>query len=218
VDTQPEVLVRHCAEAGLVEKAVGYWLKSGQRTVARWALIEAAARLRKGLDLLSRMPDGPARQEQELPLQVTLGHALLATKGYSAPEPGEVFVRARQLCRQLNQPPKLDVLAGQFAYRLVRGELDEAELHAEEMRHVGNVPNNIRREFASSILSGHTCLLRGKFTEAHARYNNALSLWDLIFRGLPSPEDPYALGLMMLSRHCSASATSTEHVGRGTRR
>jgi class 3 adenylate cyclase/predicted ATPase len=199
-DTQPEVLARHCAEAGLVEKAVGYWLKSGQRTIARWELIEAAAQLRNGLDLLSRMPDGPARREQELSLQVTLGHALLATKRYSAPETGEVFVRARQLCKQLNRPPKLDVLAGQFAYRLVRGELDEAELHAEEIRHVGDVPNNKKREFASSILNGHTCFLRGKFTEARTRYNNALSLWDPIFRGLSAPEDAYAGGLMMLSR------------------
>jgi class 3 adenylate cyclase/predicted ATPase len=200
VDTQPETLARHCAEAGLVEKAVGYWLEAGKQAIARWALIEAAAQLRKGLDFLPRMPDGPTRQEQELSLQVTLGHALLATKGYSAPEPGEVFVRARQLCKQLNRPPKLDVLAGQFAYRLVRGELDEAELHAEEMRHVGDLPNNTRREFASSISGGHTCFLRGKFSEAQARYNNALSLWDPIFRGLPSPEDPYAVGLMMLSR------------------
>jgi predicted ATPase len=29
VQTQPEVLARHCAEAGLVEKAVGYWLMAG---------------------------------------------------------------------------------------------------------------------------------------------------------------------------------------------
>jgi len=46
VDTQPETLARHCAEAGLVEKAVGYWLEAGKQAIARWALIEAAAQLR----------------------------------------------------------------------------------------------------------------------------------------------------------------------------
>jgi predicted ATPase len=35
VETQPEVAARHCAEAGLVEKAVDYWLKAGQQGRAR---------------------------------------------------------------------------------------------------------------------------------------------------------------------------------------
>ena len=35
VETKPEVLARHCGEAGLVEKAVNYWLKAGQQAIAR---------------------------------------------------------------------------------------------------------------------------------------------------------------------------------------
>jgi len=95
VETQPELLARHCAEAGLVGKAVGYWLKAGQQANARGALTEAVAQLGKGLALLSGAPDGAARQEQELDLQIALGHALVATKGYAAPEAGEAFARAR---------------------------------------------------------------------------------------------------------------------------
>jgi hypothetical protein len=34
-DNQPEVLARHCTEAGLIEKAVGLWGKAGQRSLAR---------------------------------------------------------------------------------------------------------------------------------------------------------------------------------------
>jgi len=30
VETQPDLLAQHCAEAGLVENAVAYWLKAGQ--------------------------------------------------------------------------------------------------------------------------------------------------------------------------------------------
>src|SRR5215469_4623850 len=41
VATQPEVLARHCAEAGLVEKTIGYWLKAGQHAVGRSAMREA---------------------------------------------------------------------------------------------------------------------------------------------------------------------------------
>jgi predicted ATPase len=38
VETQPEVLARHCAEAGLTEKAVDYSFKAGQRAIARGAM------------------------------------------------------------------------------------------------------------------------------------------------------------------------------------
>jgi predicted ATPase len=40
---QPALLAQHCAEAGLAEKAVGYWLKAGQQALARSAMTEAVA-------------------------------------------------------------------------------------------------------------------------------------------------------------------------------
>jgi class 3 adenylate cyclase len=128
VAAQPALLAQHCAEAALIEKAVEYWLKAGRRAMAQWAITEAVAQLRKGLDLLLlSMPDGASRQEQELDLQMALGHALLATEGYAAPQAGQAFARARQLCEELHRPPKLRVLAGQFSFRLVRAELLQAE-------------------------------------------------------------------------------------------
>ena len=48
VKAQPEVLARHCAEAGSLEKAIGYWLKAGQQAIARWAMTEAVAQLPEG--------------------------------------------------------------------------------------------------------------------------------------------------------------------------
>ena len=81
VVTQPALLARHCAEAGLAEKAVVYWLKAGQQALARSAMTEAAAQLRKGLDALDGLPDGPGRRQQELDLQLALGPALTGDKG-----------------------------------------------------------------------------------------------------------------------------------------
>ena len=56
------LLAHHCTEAGLIEKAVGYWLKAGQQSIARSAMTEAVAQLRKGLELLRGVPDGEERQ------------------------------------------------------------------------------------------------------------------------------------------------------------
>jgi predicted ATPase len=40
-ERQPELLARHCTEAGMIEKAVGLWGKAGQRSLERSALAEA---------------------------------------------------------------------------------------------------------------------------------------------------------------------------------
>ena len=43
MDSQPELLAQHYAEAGLAEKSVVYWCKAGHRSIARSAMAEAAA-------------------------------------------------------------------------------------------------------------------------------------------------------------------------------
>ena len=40
-ENQPELLARHCTEAGLIEKAAGLWGKAARRSLARSALVEA---------------------------------------------------------------------------------------------------------------------------------------------------------------------------------
>jgi predicted ATPase len=101
MDTQPELLAQHYAEAGLVEKSVACWGKAGQRSAARSAIAEAAAQLQKGLDQLVLLPDDRKRQRQELELRSALGAALLAVKGFAAPETGQAYARAGELWEQL---------------------------------------------------------------------------------------------------------------------
>ena len=180
---EPAILAHHCTEAGLAENAISYWLKAGQQSIARCAMTEAVAQLRKGLDLLSSIPDGAARQEQELELQITLGHALMAAKGLAAPEPGEAFARARQLCEHLTRPQQLGtVLTGQFLFCLVRAELDQAEHHAEEIRRLGAARDDVMWACFGSSFSGVTRHFTGNFVDARSYAENALSLWDPTFR------------------------------------
>jgi predicted ATPase len=199
VVAQPALLARHCAEAGLAEKAVGYWLKAGEQAIPRGAITEAVAQLRKGLDLLSDVPDGVARQEQELDLQGILGWALTATKGLAAPEAGEAFARARDLCERLNRPSRLGpILLGQCAFHLVRGELDQAEHYAERMRHLGDGDSTWK--FMGWALSGTACSFLGKFIEARAHLENALTHRVYLARSPTRPIDPYVSILTHLSR------------------
>jgi class 3 adenylate cyclase/tetratricopeptide (TPR) repeat protein len=202
VENQPEMLAWHCAEANLVEKAVGYWLKAGQQAIARGTMTEAVAQLRKGLDLISTVPDSAACQEQEIDIQVTLGHALLGEKGQAAQEPGEAFARARQLCEQLNRPSQLTaVLPGQWAICLNRGELGEAERYATEIYQLGEAQNDVMWKCFGSGHSGVVCGWLGKFINARAHFEHYLSLWDPMYRASwPLPHDLYVACLLDFSR------------------
>jgi predicted ATPase len=81
MDSQPELLVRHYAEAALVDKSVVFWGKAGRRSVTRSAMVEAAAQLQKALDQLALLPDNLQRRRQELELRSSLGAVLRAVKG-----------------------------------------------------------------------------------------------------------------------------------------
>jgi class 3 adenylate cyclase len=59
-DHQPELLARHCAEAGLTEKAALLWGKAGQRSLERSALVEAIEQLTRGLNQMVTLPSTPS--------------------------------------------------------------------------------------------------------------------------------------------------------------
>ena len=71
-ETQPELLARHCAEAGLIEKAAGLWGKAGQRSLERSALVEAMEQLTRALDQIATLPATPALRREQIKLQVAL--------------------------------------------------------------------------------------------------------------------------------------------------
>ena len=53
------------------------------------------------------MPASPARDQQELTLQIALGAPLIITRGYGVPEVAKVYTRARKLYEQLGDAPQL---------------------------------------------------------------------------------------------------------------
>src|SRR5262249_28539239 len=134
VETQPELVAHHYTEAGLIEQAIPYWQKAGERATQRSAHVEAIRHLTKALQLLKTLPDTPERTRQELTLQTALGVPLVATKGYAAPEVGEAYTRARELCQQLEEIPQLfPVLVGLFRFYLVRAEHKTARELGEQL-------------------------------------------------------------------------------------
>ncbi len=128
-------LARHYQAAGLVEPAVGYLLQAGQQAIQLSAHEEAITHLTRGLELLGLLPDTPERAQRELDLQMALGVALVATRGYTAPEVEQTYVRARELCQQVGATRRLfRVLWGlAMVYALRSGTMQRAREFAEEL-------------------------------------------------------------------------------------
>jgi predicted ATPase len=198
-ETQPELMVRHCVEANLVEKAVDYSLKAGRRALRRSAMMEALGQLRKGLTILGSMPESVQRQRWELKLQIALGGALIATQGYAAQITGEAYARAVHLCRLLDQPAQLaPALSGQWVNHLVRGELGLARQLSQEILKLGEERDDAILRFMGLRYSGQTCLYLAEFGEARSRSEKALALYDPTHRR--SLENAHAATLCDISR------------------
>jgi class 3 adenylate cyclase/predicted ATPase len=133
VEAQPHLLAHHYTEADLGEKAIPLWHRAGEKAVQRSANAEAVSHLAKALELLKSQPESSERFQQELELQLALGTPLIATKGFGSPQVGEVYARARELCMQAGDSPRLfPVLWGLWAYYTGRAEHEVARDIAEQ--------------------------------------------------------------------------------------
>jgi predicted ATPase len=175
---QPQLMAQHFAEAGLPEEAISYWLKAGQQALARSAMTEAVSQLQKGLDLLPSLPDKTGQQQRELDLQVALGTALIATKGYAAPVVGETIARARALAEQLGRADYLvRLLYGQWVFRFVRADHRLALAHAQEIEKLGEDRTDPALSLGH-IYHGNTRFNLGEFTAARTLYEQCHALFD----------------------------------------
>jgi class 3 adenylate cyclase/predicted ATPase len=178
-ETQPELLAQHCAQAGLVERAVAHYARAAERAAARSAMAEVIAQLTKGLELLKSLPDAAPRWRQELELQIARGRALMVTQGYAAPAVGETYARARELCERLDSPPEIvPVLWGQYVYCLVRGQLHLAQTLAADLLLRGEQSADEAITAMGRRTSGVTCVHLGELLTAREHLEWALARFD----------------------------------------
>jgi predicted ATPase len=179
IETQPELLAHHYTEANLIEQAIPYWQQAGERAVQRSANIEAISHLTKGLGLLKTLPNTPERTQQELSLQIALGMPLILTKGHAAPEVEVTYTRARELCRQVGEPPHLfPVLLGLRRFYLMRGELQTSrELGAQLLTLAQNLQDS--GFFARDhMMQGEVLYYLGEFVQAREHLDQGAALYD----------------------------------------
>ena len=184
-ERQPELLARHCTEAGLIEKAAGLWGKAGQRSLERSALVEAAEQLTRALAQIATLPATPALRREQIRLQVALITPLMHVKGYAAPETKAAAERARLLIEEaeaLGEPPEDPLLLFSVlhsfwgsSYVAFNGDaLRElaGQFLALAKKQRAKVPLMIGHRIMGALL--HT----GDFAEGRAHLDRAIALYD----------------------------------------
>jgi class 3 adenylate cyclase/predicted ATPase len=179
METQPELLAQHYAEAGLVEKSVAYWGRASRRSAARSAMAEAAAQIQKGLDQLALLPDNRQRRQQELEFCSALGAALRFIKGQGTAEMGRTFARGRELWEQLGYPSQfLHIPYGQSFYHLYRGEFDVAQRLDEDLLRLSRQHNDAAGLVLGHASSARTLMHAGRFALSRHHLEQVIALYD----------------------------------------
>jgi predicted ATPase len=176
VATQPELVAHHFTEAGVAQKAVGYWLKAGLRSRDHSANIEAIGHLTKGLALVDTFPDSPERDAQKLQFLAALGPTYIAARGYAAPEVGPTLQRARELCRD----PRLllGIMLGIWEWRIVRADLRLCVDLAAEGMELAERLNESGMRMEALFMPGVTMFYRAEFAGARAYFDKALAGYE----------------------------------------
>jgi predicted ATPase len=171
-------LAHHYGHSDNVEKAVEYLGRAGQQALLRSAYVDAISSLSAAMDLLPRLSDSPERTQRELLLQMALGPALTVVKGYAAPETERAYIRARELCERLGDPPELfRALYGLWLVYLLRGELRTAYQLAEQFLRRAQSAHDPALPVYGHYALGDTWFWMGEFLLATEHFEMALSLY-----------------------------------------
>jgi class 3 adenylate cyclase/predicted ATPase len=172
-------LAHHYSRSANAAKAVKYLGLAGTQAMARGALHQAVRNLESALGLLKSFPEDQSRDQIELQILTSLGTAYIAVRGYAAPQVGPTFHRARQLCDRIGGPQeRFAAVWGNFAWRIVRGEMDLSLELANEAIDQAEKLNDPGVWMEALFLMGVTLYYRGDFVGAQQQYETALAHYD----------------------------------------
>ena len=201
-ENQPELLARHCTDAGQIEKAVGLWGKAGQRSLERSALVEAAEQFTRALAQIETLPATPALRREQIKLQVAFITPLIHVKGFAAPETKAAVEQARLLLEQadvLGETPEdplllFSVLQGVFSANVVAFNGDVCRDLAAQFLALAEKQKAPRPLVIGHSFLGVSSFMVGDIAEARAHLDLAIALYD------PAEHRPILGGLYWRSK------------------
>jgi class 3 adenylate cyclase/predicted ATPase len=222
IDTRPEVMAHHLAQAGLAKRSIGFWLKAARIAIARGGAAEAVAQLHRGLILLGEIPAHDDRRRQELELQIALGNALMAATGYTGIATDAAFRRARELCLELADMVQLiRVTWGLFTGHFAGGRQRPALAMANELLALSERLDDAGGRQMGHASVGASLLHLASFAEARKQFELALAIdpagereWTHLYgqSGRVTALSYMSLDILLLGFPCAARRFAEQSV------
>jgi predicted ATPase len=120
-----------------------------------------------------------ALRQRRVHLQISLGNALIWTKGYQAPETSAAFARARELAnREEDASERFSAYYGLWVGHMNRCEPASLREMAELFLREATAQPNCPEALVAHRISGSTCFYFGDFAAAHDHFQKTIELYD----------------------------------------
>jgi DNA-binding winged helix-turn-helix (wHTH) protein/predicted ATPase len=184
VEERAAALAVHFERASEPARALVYLRLAAATALRRHAYADAIGHLTTALALLAALPESSERLEQELDLQISLGPALMATRGYAASEVEHTYVRARDLCRQLDTTARLfPVLVGLRRVHVLRANLETARALEDECLALATASGDHALLLEAHLGPAVTLCFQGAFDQARGHAEQGIALYDAVKHG-----------------------------------
>ncbi|HKA63682.1 MAG TPA: sigma 54-interacting transcriptional regulator [Methylomirabilota bacterium] len=178
-ERRPETLARHCTEAGRHTEAIAHWTRAGQLAIQRSAHGDAIVHLGQALALLANQPEGPARDAQEIGIQLAMATSVTAARGYGAPEIEQTLDRVRVMADRLTDvDQKFFVQWTLWRFQLSRADFRAAEQLVGRLLAVAQGHGDTLVRVGGHVAAGVDTFYRGEFARAREHLGQAAALDD----------------------------------------
>jgi class 3 adenylate cyclase/tetratricopeptide (TPR) repeat protein/type II secretory pathway predicted ATPase ExeA len=174
----PEVIAYHYECGGENENALNHWREAGENAALRSANLEAVSHFQQALDCINEIPED-RQQSTELQLQLALGAASIAPKGYASSDVLTAFSRALQLAELIGHAEsKFSSTRGVWSNKFLRAELDNATTMANKLLSLSKQTEDPLQELMANRVMGVTCMGNGNYLEAMRHFDLALERYS----------------------------------------
>jgi len=175
---EPDYMAQHLSEAGRTSRAAQMWLKAAKQAAERSANLEAIAQLNTAREEISKLPAGLERDNLELDAQIALIGPTIAIQGFGADAVADVSSRAIDLCRALDNDPRIfPALYARWSHLRVASDVREAGALARDFLALAELKGTRADRMVGHRLHG-TSLLDGETEKACDHLERATKLYD----------------------------------------
>ncbi len=184
--SQPQVLARHCAEAGLFEKAAALWGRAGRKSMERSAVVEAEFQFSQALAQIAELPSSAALRREQIRLQAGLISAMMFSRGYTSAttkaalrQAQALIDRSETLGEPMDDPQPLYIVLEGFFYANHIAPSGGAALEIAQ-RYLALAQ---KRAALAPLIVGHrivgeASMFVGNILASRAHYDQAIALYD----------------------------------------